>query len=162
MAMWQMHRPWARRTVAPEGGQTPFPRGFAPGPPHYWPRYFLLSQLARPFALRPLCLAKERLWCDHVYPPVGRALGFVTHACDILRARLTGSLIGSEPPHPPVRGSDLLSQIETFVALCGMVGLRGGLRAKVLGRLGRRPHPRAPVLSCPSLAVGGPGKPSVF
>src|SRR5215216_970445 len=72
------------------------------------------------------------------------------------------SIIGSEPPHPPVRGSDLLSQIETFVTLCGMVGLRGGLRAKVLGRLGRRPHPRAPVLSCPSLAVGGPGKPSVF
>ena len=39
------------------------------------------------------------------------------------------SLIGSEPPQPPVRGSDLLSQIETFVTLCGMVGLRGGLRA---------------------------------
>src|SRR5215212_12232857 len=33
-----------------------------------------------------------------------------------------------------------------------------GLRAKVLGRLGRRPHPRASALSCPSLAVGGPGK----
>src|SRR5688500_8929990 len=32
-----------------------------------------------------------------------------------------------------------------------------GLRAKVLGRLGRRPHPRACALSCPSLAVGGPG-----
>src|SRR5829696_267808 len=58
MAMWQMHRPWARRTVAPEGGQTPFPLGFAPGPPHYWPRYFLLSQLARPFALpRPDALS---------------------------------------------------------------------------------------------------------
>src|SRR5215213_11866712 len=39
------------------------------------------------------------------------------------------SIIGSEPPQPPVRGSDLLSQIETFVTLCGMVGLRGGLRA---------------------------------
>src|SRR5215203_7236417 len=31
------------------------------------------------------------------------------------------------------------------------------LASEVLGRLGRRPHPRAPALSCPSLAVGGPG-----
>ena len=69
------------------------------------------------------------------------------------------SLIGSEPPQPPVRGSDLLSQIETFVTLCGMVWLRGGLRAKVLGRLGRKlsPHPRACALSCPLLAIYGPG-----
>src|SRR5215218_880195 len=34
------------------------------------------------------------------------------------------------------------------------------LRAKVLGRLGRRPHPRASALSCPSLAIYGPGDPS--
>src|SRR5919112_2476708 len=32
-----------------------------------------------------------------------------------------------------------------------------GLRAKVLGRLGRRPHPRASALSCPSLDIYGPG-----
>src|SRR5215213_2840095 len=74
------------------------------------------------------------------------------------------SLIGSEPPQPPVRGSDLLSQIETFVTFCGMVGLRGGLRAKVLGRLGRKlsPHPRACALSCPSSAIYGPGYPSGY
>src|SRR5215211_1758982 len=71
MAMWQMHRPWAPRTVAPEGGQTPFPLGFAPGPPHYWPRYFLLSQLARPFALCPLRIALDLRRCDHVYPRWG-------------------------------------------------------------------------------------------
>ena len=49
-----------------------------------------------------------------------------------------------------------MSQIETFVTLCGMVWVR----AKVLGRLGRKPspHPRACALSCPSLAVYyGPG-----
>src|SRR5215204_5630 len=40
-----------------------------------------------------------------------------------------------------------------------MVWLRGGLRAKVLGRLGRKlsPHPRASALSCPSSAIYGPG-----
>jgi hypothetical protein len=45
----------------------------------------------------------------------------------------------------------LSSCIATFVAFCGMVGLR----AKVLGRLGRKPspHPRACALSCPSLVV---------
>src|SRR5215212_3253496 len=91
MAMWQMHRPWARRTVAPEGGQTPFPLGFAPGPPHYWPRYFLLSQLARPFALCPLRIALDLRRCDHVYPRWG---GHNPSS----RARLTGSLIGSELP----------------------------------------------------------------
>jgi hypothetical protein len=50
-----------------------------------------------------------------------------------------------------LQGTAPLSQIETFVTLCGMVGLR----AKVLGRLGRKPspHPRACALSCPSLAV---------
>src|SRR5215218_1457769 len=65
------------------------------------------------------------------------------------------SLIGSESPHPPVRGSDLLSQIETFVTLCGMVGLR----AKVLGQMGwtTSPYQRACALSCPSLAIYGPG-----
>jgi hypothetical protein len=31
------------------------------------------------------------------------------------------------------------------------------LRAKVLGRLGRRPHPRVSTLSCPSLDIYGPG-----
>ena len=48
-----------------------------------------------------------------------------------------------------------LSQIETFVTFCGMVWVR----AKVLGRLGRKPspHPGACALSCPSLAVYGPG-----
>src|SRR5215210_2894375 len=37
-----------------------------------------------------------------------------------------------------------------------------GLRAKVLGRLGRKPspHPRACALSCPSPAIYGPGYPS--
>ena len=37
-----------------------------------------------------------------------------------------------------------------------------GLRAMVLGRLGRKPspHPRACALSCPSLAISGPGHPS--
>src|SRR5215210_6021651 len=46
-------------------------------------------------------------------------------------------------------------QKETFVAFCGMVGLR----AKVLGQLGRTssPHPRACALSCPSSAIYGPG-----
>src|SRR5215218_10646401 len=65
------------------------------------------------------------------------------------------SLIGSEPPQPPVRGSDLLSQIETFVTLCGMVGLR----AKVLGQMGwtTSPYQRACALSCPSPAIYGPG-----
>jgi hypothetical protein len=45
--------------------------------------------------------------------------------------------------------------METFVAFCGMVGLR----AKVLGRLGTEvsPHPGACALSCPSRAVYGPG-----
>src|SRR5215212_11975478 len=153
MAMWQMHRPWARRTVAPEGGQTPFPLGFAPGPPHYWPRYFLLSQLARPFALCPLRIALDLRRCDHVYPRWG---GHNPSS----RARLTGSLIGSEPPQPPVRGSDLLSQIETFVTLCGMVGLR----AKVLGQMGwtTSPYQRACALSCPSLAIYRPGYPSGY
>jgi hypothetical protein len=48
-----------------------------------------------------------------------------------------------------------LSQLETFVTFCGMVWVR----AKVLGRLGRKPspHPGACALSCPSLAVYGPG-----
>jgi hypothetical protein len=48
-----------------------------------------------------------------------------------------------------------LSQIETSVTFCGRVGLR----AKVLGRLGRKPspHPRACALSCPSSAIYGPG-----
>jgi hypothetical protein len=47
--------------------------------------------------------------------------------------------------------------LATLVAFCGMVGLR----AMVLGRLGRTssPHPRACALSCPSPAVYGPGAP---
>src|SRR5919112_6698658 len=47
-------------------------------------------------------------------------------------------------------GSGPLSQIETFVTFCGMVGLQ----AMVLGRLGCRPHPRASALSCPSPFAG--------
>src|SRR5829696_6506678 len=97
MAMWQMHRPWARRTVAPEGGQTPFPLGFAPGPPHYWPRYFLLSQLARPFALPPLRVARDLGWCDHEYPRWGAH----TSESPVTTLPVLGasaSLIGSELP----------------------------------------------------------------
>jgi hypothetical protein len=47
----------------------------------------------------------------------------------------------------PRRESGPVSQIETFGTFCSMVGLR----AKVLGRLGRKPspHPRACALSCP-------------
>src|SRR5215208_1385531 len=53
------------------------------------------------------------------------------------------------------RGSGPLSQIETSVTSCGMVGLQ----AMALGRLGRKPspHPRACALSCPSSAIYGPG-----
>src|SRR5687767_9954252 len=55
------------------------------------------------------------------------------------------------PTAPKLRGSDLLSQIETFVTLCGMVWVR----AKVLGQMGwtTSPYLRAGALSCPSLAI---------
>jgi hypothetical protein len=48
-----------------------------------------------------------------------------------------------------------LPQIETSVTFCGMVGVR----AKVLGRMGwtTSPHLRAGALSCPPLAIYGPG-----
>src|SRR5215210_3029633 len=48
-----------------------------------------------------------------------------------------------------------LSQIETFVTLCGIVEVR----AKVLGRLGRKPspHPGACALSYPSRGFYRPG-----
>src|SRR5215204_3416447 len=48
-----------------------------------------------------------------------------------------------------------LSQIETFVTFCGIVWLR----AKVLGQMGwtTSPYLRAGALSCPSLAIDGPG-----
>src|SRR5215204_6599224 len=121
-------------------------------------RALLPTPCSQAFALCPLCLAQERLWCDHDYPRWGAHTSTEsTVTFSVLGAPV--SLIGSEPPHPPVRGSDLLSQIETFVTLCGMVWLRGGLRAKVLGRLGRKlfPHPRACALSCPLLAIYGPG-----
>ena len=111
------------------------------------------------FALRPLCVAHERRWCGHDYPRWGAhntSYSILLHP----RARRTGFYhrVGA-PTTPPVRGSDLLSQIETFVTLCGMVWLRGGLEAMVLGRLGRKlsPHPRACALSCPSSAIYGPG-----
>jgi hypothetical protein len=53
------------------------------------------------------------------------------------------------------RGSDPLWQIETSVTLCGMVWVR----AKVLGQMGwtTSPYQRACALSCPSLAIYGPG-----
>jgi hypothetical protein len=59
------------------------------------------------------------------------------------------------PTAPKLRGSDLLSQIETFVTLCGMVWVR----AKVLGQMGwtTSPYLRAGALSCPSLAIYGLG-----
>ena len=63
---------------------------------------------------------------------------------------------GFSEVQPHVGGCpDPLSWIEIFVTLCGMVGLR----AMVLGRLGRKPspHPRACALSCPSPAIRGPG-----
>src|SRR5829696_7927670 len=54
-----------------------------------------------------------------------------------------------------LRGSGPLSQIETFVTFCGIVWLR----AKVLGQMGwtTSPYLRAGALSCPSLAIDGPG-----
>src|SRR5918993_2075010 len=54
-----------------------------------------------------------------------------------------------------VGGVPVLWWIETFVALCGMVGVQ----AMVLGRLGRKPspHPRVCALSCPSPTIRGPG-----
>jgi hypothetical protein len=72
------------------------------------------------------------------------------------RARPTGFYHGvGAPTAPKLRGSDLLSQIETFVTLCGMVWVR----AKVLGQMGwtTSPYLRAGALSCPSLAIYGPG-----
>src|SRR5215218_1315346 len=58
-------------------------------------------------------------------------------------------------PSYEARGSAPLSQIETSVTFCGIVGLR----AKVLGRLGRTENsqPRACALSCPSPTIYGPG-----
>jgi hypothetical protein len=72
------------------------------------------------------------------------------------RARLTDLSHGvGAPTAPKLRGSDLLSQIETFVTLCGMVWVR----AKVLGQMGwtTSPYLRAGALSCPSLVIYGPG-----
>ena len=54
-----------------------------------------------------------------------------------------------------VTGLRPFAQIETFVTLCGMVWVR----AKVLGQMGwtTSPYLRAGALSCPSLAIYGPG-----
>jgi hypothetical protein len=71
MAMWQMHGPWARPTVAPEAGQTPFPFGFAPGPSHYRGRAFFTILLGAAFALRTLRVARDLGWCDHDHPRWG-------------------------------------------------------------------------------------------
>src|SRR5215203_2169869 len=61
--------------------------------------------------------------------------------------------MGSELPW--LTGSGPLSWIETFVTFCGIVWLR----AKVLGQMGwtTSPYLRAGALSCPSLAIEGPG-----
>src|SRR5215216_2573664 len=62
MATWQMHRPWAPRTVAQEAGDRFLPHWFLRTRPTYWPRsLYLHSPVARPFALprpdalRPPC-----------------------------------------------------------------------------------------------------------
>jgi hypothetical protein len=56
--------------------------------------------------------------------------------------------------------SGCLSQnIATFVTFMWYSGVEGGLRAKVLGRMGNSifSHRRACALSCPSPAIYGPG-----
>jgi hypothetical protein len=48
------------------------------------------------FTLRPLCVAQERLWCDHDYPRWDRAqrFGWHTVATPVLGA--PASIVGSE------------------------------------------------------------------
>jgi hypothetical protein len=85
-------------------------------------------------------------------------LGLVVHS-------LAGT---SPPPSRPDLGTKLgrdlyrdrdpgpLALIETFVTSCGMVRLAGeGLRSVGVDP---SPHPRACALSCPSLAIYGPGR----
>jgi hypothetical protein len=76
------------------------------------------------------------------------------------RARRTGFYRGVGAP--TLGGSGPLSQIETFVTFCGMVGLRRGdygRRSQVGWGGSYKPHPRAGALSCPSLAVYRAGRP---
>src|SRR5215216_1804047 len=79
--------------------------------------------------------------------------GTLRRHCNFSRARPTG--FSHKVGALGLQGTAPLSQIETFVTFCGIVWLR----AKVLGRMGwtTSPYLRACALSCPSLAIDGPG-----
>src|SRR5215204_1600859 len=79
--------------------------------------------------------------------------GTLRRHCNFSRARPTG--FSHKVGALGLQGTAPLSQIETFVTFCGIVWLR----AKVLGRMGwtTSPHLRAGALSCPPLAIYGPG-----
>src|SRR5215218_10173299 len=110
--------------------------------------------LGAAFALRPLRVAWDLGWCEYDYPRWGVHTGHLQEHLPILLVLVApASLMGSELPW--LTGSGPLSWIETFVTFCGIVWLR----AKVLGQMGwtTSPYLRAGALSCPSLAIDGPG-----
>src|SRR5215212_7551521 len=76
-----------------------------------WPRCTDSSSYNAAFALRPLRLAKERLWCDHDYPRWGEHTSSpgkhpgttpgLGSSASIMGSELS-SLLGSGPSHSPV------------------------------------------------------------
>src|SRR5215218_775729 len=174
-AAWPMRLAWASRrglswpSATPSSGASRRPsprtqtsrgelftgRGPSGSRPLYcpWPRFVDGPPSSAAFALRPSFagIARGLGWGEYDYPRWGGHTSKSIATPSVLGA--PASIMGSELPW--LTGSGPLSWIETFVTFCGIVWLR----AKVLGQMGwtTSPYLRAGALSCPSLAIDGPG-----
>src|SRR5687767_9985585 len=72
-----------------------------------------LGHLTRPFALHPLCVARDRLWCDHDFPGGARTLWKPPSP----RARRTGFYQGSELPQGSSMGLRLFAMPRPYAAI---------------------------------------------